>query len=454
MDEAKFKEISALLDVVSPSAAVDLVRQFEAMRLKGELDIEIDRLIEPIRAKLQGFEGEIKRMPGIDRLFFEPISPLLESGDDKNLIPGSFPRQYLARIWKIIESDLGKECLSLLEPKINESVLSNNYLLSHQLANILRKTVLTNLKQYGKYGLSQFDKSIPEAISERFYNLLILEERATEAKISIFTDIDLVHPNSQGQFLSLLKKLEKEDQNLAAEYMLIMMATSKKPWHVFRFFKEITSMPNDIKLSVSVFETIGTRLFKILERIISDFEISFKSEKFDGKKLSGQVEIYNQINQGIERESILSPAGPWRKILNKIRSNASIIFNEICEKALEETLRAFPTSKQMVKGSGMLELCLTNTEIPEAKIQKSFEFVKFIKHVRLFAPLAGIGATRDKIEKKLIAHLETCQQGLIIEMKNEDLGRHFNLWVDRVAELTKFIDDETASRAFKKRISA
>lgn len=455
----KYEELLVLVGRTTPTVAASIMHALDTLKESGKLDLAaIEKLMDLARqkiAELKDLAEKPKRLLKLDRMYFEPFSDLFESGEIDKLLPGSFPRGLLAKIWTAIETKIFDSAARELAAEAADALADGSTFQANIIAAKLRDMTISLIENSANLSLiARFDDTISKQAAERFYGLLKIEQLSRAAGIKFDTDIDAISDMAGSKHIKFLADLEAKDINWAADYIVMIMVHSKRPWHVVKLLSVISRGTNDRKLSITAFNVVGERIFAILERKLSEIEATSNQIQFDGKALALKIEEYSKMNQGLERESIMTHDGPWRTHITAIRKAAGKIYVDICNHAETAVSKGFVLNRTMVKGAGMLDLPSTNRELDVNKVVTALAFCAFIREVRLFAPLAGFGGARDAAQKSIINHLDTLKNGMMMLKKNEETGRYFDDWISATAELIKEIDNNEVAKSFERRIRA
>ena len=399
-------------------------------------------------------EAEVKYQPSLSRAFFEPFEALFENADTK-LLPGSIDRKILANIWDAISGKIAPLRFKEIETKHSNAILRNDLTSRSQCGAMVRDECL-KLQEVADDPeiLSEWDSAISRVQSARFYNLLKVENKAREQHLCVDLDLDVETSSPESVYTDFFKALEDENVNWAADFALLLMANSAKPWHVMRFFKSLAKGTNDRKLSLTALNTVGERLLATLDRMLDEINAQKSTGDFDGVELAARIEEYNKLNHGLEREEIMARDGPWRNKLKVIRGKAGKLFADCCENAETAVIAAYVLDRTKVKGAGTMDIPRTSSEPNMAKVQTALNFASFITAVRLFAPLAGFSGAHEKTYKVILRHSDLVRNGLITLKQLEDGGKFYDQWVDIAEQLTAEIDDKDAAKSFRRQIAA
>ncbi|KAF0117223.1 MAG: hypothetical protein FD163_2050 [Hyphomonadaceae bacterium] len=454
MNQDKKILLLGLLARLPANISAALIPEFETMRAGGAKHLPFDEIIELLEKNCIVQEAEVKFQPSLSRAFFEPFEALFENADTK-LLPGSIDRKILTNIWVAISSKIDPMRLDEIETKHSNAILRNDLTSRSQCGAMVRDECL-GLQEVADDPeiLSEWDSAISKVQSVRFYNLLKVENKAREHHLCVDLDLDVETSSPESVYTDFFKALEDENVNWAADFALLLMANSAKPWHVMRFFKSLAKGTNDRKLSLTALNTVGERLLATLDRMLDEINARKSTGDFDGVELAAQIEEYNKLNHGLEREEIMARDGPWRNKLKIIRGKAGKLFADCCENAETAVIAAYVLDRTKVKGAGTMDIPRTSSEPNMAKVQTALNFASFITAVRLFAPLAGFSGAHEKTYKVILRHSDLVRNGLITLKQLEDGGKFYEQWVDIAEQLTAEIDDKDAAKSFRRQIAA
>lgn len=456
MDRAEFQELVRLIERSSPEIAAKTMYHLDALNRSGKLDPEsIEQLKNIARPKIGDKSDKVERYAAIDRLFFEPFTLLFESPDHKDLLPGSFPRAKLASIWQAIAGSVINAEISDFEAAAGAAMEENDTYSCEKIMAQVREKVIEKIESSKDFGLiAKYNSAITETEAKRFYGLLKVEQAARDNNINLATDIDQMSCEKGSRNIELLLALEEVDVNWAADYIVMIMVRSKKPWHVIKLLTTVAFGTNDRKLSATPYSLVGDRILAILDRKLEEFEKIGLTSEFDGVQLANDVEEFNKVNQGLERESIMTSDGPWRKKITETRQRAGTLFPNLCKTAVNSVEVGFPIERMRVRGVGMYDIPRTYNEPNLQKVNTALAFCDFIREVRLFAPLAGFGVPRDNALKEIIKHSDSLKNGLFAVKNQGEPGKYFDDWVKNSTKLVIAIDGQEAAKSFSRRIAA
>jgi len=454
MNPQKKELLLGLLARLPSNLAAALIPEFETMRDKGAKHLPFDEILGLLRAATQTREIEAKFTPSLSRAFFEPFEALFESSET-TLLPGSIDRKILSKIWDALSGHIDPKALKEIETRHQKAIERNDNSTKSQCGALARDAVL-NITAFSENPeiLSTWDSSITAKQSARFHNLLQVESKAREHHISVDLDLDAETSSSESAYTDFFKMLEDEDVSKAADFAMLLMANSVKPWHVMRFFKSLGRGTNDRKLSMTELNTIGERILAILDRMLDEINTKRISGIFDGAELATQIDEYNKLNHGLEREEIMARDGPWRNKLKEIRGKAGKLFAECCENAESAVLGAYVVVRTKVKGAGTMDMLRTSSEPNIDKIGVALNFVSFVMAVKLFAPLAGFSGAHEKTYKSILRHSDIVRNGLLTLKQLDEVDNYYTKWVDAAEKLTAMIDDVDAAKSFRRQIAA
>ncbi|WP_240006891.1 hypothetical protein [Pseudaquidulcibacter saccharophilus] len=448
----EIERLNSLIANASASVAAGLLSQLELLKAQNTNNLPIDEMIATLREKVQSFDGEIARFPNLSRLFFEPFDVLFVDKYKSSPLPGSFKRDSLGKIWEVIKKTSDTAEFNGYEQRAKDALSIGNVGLGQNIASELRSKIAQKFFQKPDDGFfNNHDRTISFEDSKRFIILLQTHQKAKESGLSIDFDIENLSRAAFDKYMAFFKELENTNLDLAAELMISIMANSSKPWMTLRILKSINPLVNDRKLDATAYKIVGDRLLGQIREFVTKFNDA-RNGDFDGEVLAHDIETYNKFSHGFEREEILSGDGPWQKELFSIRARATQLLIDLCQRSLGYLQRALPIDRTMVKGKGYLDIPRTGAPIDDSKYKLAYEFSRFIRETRLFAPLGGFKVARETSLQSMLKHCDALRSGLTLELSENNKGKYFDDWARQTIEITRIVDDEAAAKSFERRI--
>lgn len=455
----KIQELTALMASAPPQTAARLLAMFERMKVKGSSIIPGNDLITAMRnagmTKASGAAGTAVRMPSFERLFFEPFENLFESGLLERLLPGSLPRAGLKEVWLLVAGLFVPDELVELEPHATSAILCGDIDKARDFALQLRTSLLANLTGFPNEAIAKHAKT-PEAhiLLSRLVPLLVAEACGREIWASAFGRKGELSDHGVATLCANVRFLEDQNPDAARELLLLTMSTLPRPCEALRVLNMASYGVDDRRLDITEFAVIGRRIIAIAARAAGMIEEAAQTGKYDGILLATAVERYNQNLNGLEREAHLASDGPWRRAILEIRGRVGNRLETICQRATHSLETALPVERiQRYSLAWTFEPRL-NVELDPAQIELAVQGLAFITSVRLFAPLAGFGAPRDKSAKHASAYLDNVSEALLRLSRATSKPANLERWVQATASLVEAYEGVKAAHIFERRATA
>lgn len=452
----KIKELTSLMASAPPETAARLMAMFERMKVKGSAIIPSNDLIAAMReagmTQASGASGTSVRLPSFERLFFEPFENLFENGRLDQLLPGSLPRAGLREVWLLVAGLFVPDELVEIEPHGTAAVLCGDMDKARELALELRTALLAVLKGFPNHAIAKHAKS-PEAkvVLLRLVPLLLAEAIGREVWASAFGSKGELSEHGVSTLCANVRQLEDQNPDAARELLLLTMCTLPRPCEALRVLNKASYGVDDRRLDVTEFAVIGRRIIAIASRAAEMIEQASQSGRFDGALLATTVDHYNQNLHGLEREAHLAPDGPWRRATLAVRSRVGNRLEVICQRATQSLEMALPTERTQRQGFAWTIEPRFNVELDPARIEIAVQGLAFIASARLFAPLAGFGAPREKATKHATAYLDTVCEALLRLLRSPNKPANLPEWVHATASLIEAFEGVKAAHVFERR---
>jgi hypothetical protein len=455
----KIKELTALMAAAPPETAARLMAMFERMKIKGSAIIPSNDLIAAMReagmTQAGGASGTVVRLPSFERLFFEPFENLFESGRLDQLLPGSLPRAGLREVWLLVAGLFVPDELVELEPHGTAAILRGDMDKARELALELRTALLANIGCFPNQAIAKHAKT-PEAgiVLSRLVPLLVAEATGREIWATAFGSKGELSDQGVSTLCANVRHLEEHNPDAARELLLLTMCTLPRPCEALRVLNKASYGVDDHRLDVTEFAVIGRRIIAIATRAADLIEEASLAGKFDGVSLAAAVERYNQNLHGLEREAHLAPDGPWRRALLVIRGKVGNRLETICQRATQTLETALPTDRIQRHSLAWTIEPRFNVELEPARIELAVQGLAFVAAVRLFAPLAGFGAPRERAAKHASAYLDIVREALLKVSRASSKPENLSQWVHATASLVEAFEGVKAAHVFERRANA
>ena len=452
----KIKELTALMASAPPETAARLLTMFERMKVKGSSIIPGNDLINAMReagmTQASGVAGTVVRMPSFQRLFFEPFENLFENGIFARLLPGSLPRSGLREIWLLIAGLFVPDELVELEPHGTAAILRGDMDKARELALELRTALLTNIGGFTNEAIAKHAKtSEAQAILVRMVPLLVAEATGREIWASAFGSKGELSEHGVATLCANVRYLEDKNPDAARELLLLTMCVLPRPCEALRVLNKASYNVDDRRLDVTEFAVIGRRVIAIAARAADMIEEASQAGKFDGSVLATTVERYNQNLHGLEREANLAPDGPWRREMLVIRGKVGNRLETICQRATYLLETALPVERLQRNSLAWTVEPRLNVVPDSAHLELAIQGLNFIAASRLFAPLAGFGAPREKAAKHASVYLDTICEALLRASRVATTPANLAAWVQATASLVEALEGVKAAHIFERR---
>jgi hypothetical protein len=460
----QIEEITGLLQKAPPETAARLLRLFERVKMKGAQAIPAVDLLLAMRESGVAKQASVARLPGPDRLYFEPFDKLIESTGGQPLLPGGIDRAALAGAWTVVADRIIPDEVDEHEPHIRAAVLRGEMGVARYLAARLRSETLAALDEVADQGaiarlvgpeLTGALRDCTVAFLQRLPDLLCAEHRARASLANPLNALGDVSDQTVESLVMLCRKLEDERPAAAAELMLLTMARLPRPWQAFRMPVRASHHVDDFKLSLTEFEVAGRRMLTLIARELESIEAAAGSRMgFDAAVTVEAVRQFGRLAQGFEHELPMGPVGPWRKELTSLKARAANRLETLCRASVPRLEAALPMDRTRVKGAGYRDLPRMGAPPPPEKVTTAASHLTFLCETRLHAGKAGYGAARDQSATAASRHLTLVSECLLDLRKNPDKGPHFQAWIDATRRLVQALEGEEAATLFARRAAA
>lgn len=457
----KLAEVAALLEKTSPELAARLVALFERVKVKGDPSIPSDALLKAVRESGIGLPQHMTRLPGFDRLFYEPFESLFQSPvPDARHLPGSLPRAGLKTVWELLTTEIAAEAHARLDPLVRAAILrgANQVARGHAcefraaLAAAFRQP--QTLERWTDLIRRSGEDAGPQSVAARMPALLMAEHAARS---------DLAQVAGAGRDLpdglvrglgETLREVEADSAAAALELVLLAMSRCARPWQVLRVLTVASRDVTDRKLALTEFQLIGDRLIAMGGADFDLFAAAAAGQPFDPGTLVTAVEQFGNLVAGFLRQDVLSPDGPWRRDLQKLQSDASERLEAVCRRAATLTEQALPVDRVRLKNVGLVDRPRTHQELRMDRVEQLPGYYTFLRDVRLFAGAAGFSGARERAVREIDQHLNTVRDALLAARGADGRGAAFDQWVRVMAQLVEAFESGDAARTFERRMAA
>lgn len=455
----KIKELTSLMAGAPPETAARLLAMFERMKVKGSQVIPSNDLIIAMReAGMTQVAGQAQtgvRLPSFERLFFDPFENLFESGSLNALLPGSLPRAGLKEVWQLICDRFAPQETIAVEAKGRDAILAGDMDGARRQSAQLRAALIANLQGTPNSAIEAVGTT-PEAkaVLLRFYPLLVAEAIGRDTWAKALRAKGELGDNAISFLCTQVRKLEDSNPDAARELLLLTMSTLARPAEALRVLSKVSLGVDDRKLDMTEFSVIGRRVIGTASRSADLIEAASNKAVFDGVELAEIVEQYNQDLLGLEREAPLGHNGPWRGAMLAIRSRVGNRLDLLCQNAtlaLENVLPIDRVQRHTVTWTNEPRI---GTRIDGQKLDLAVRHIAFVAASRLFAPVAGFGASRDRAAKQATVYVDMLSDALLRAARAHQRPAYFNQWVQATANIIEALEGISAAHLFERRIAA
>jgi hypothetical protein len=455
----KIKELTALMASAPPQTAARLLAMFERMKVKGSQVIPSNDLIIAMReAGMTQVVGQAHtgvRLPSFERLFFEPFENLFENGELETLLPGSLPRAGLKEVWQLIASRFAPDEVLEIEPLGREAILAGDVSSARKLTNKLRDLLIKNLNGSSSSAIANCGSSPSgKHVLSRLKPLLLAETKGRDIWMSARGSRGDLNEQAVNALCSLVRSLEDSHPDAARELLLLTMCTLPRPAEALRVLARVSLGVDDRKLDMTEFSVLGRRVLAIADRSAALIQAASQEAIFDGVELAAIVDRYNQSLLGLEREAHLGHDGPWRKAMLAIRSKVGNRLEELCQSATLTLQSAMPIDRVQRQTVTWTNEPRFEARLDQIKLAAAKSHMDFIAASRLFAPIAGFGAARERAAKHATGHIEIWSEALLKVGRQKQRPLNFNQWVQATANAIEALDGVGAAHVFERRIAA
>ena len=459
LTDDKIAALKALLLSTPPATAGKLWALLERMKVQGVQSIPTGELLDAMREAgiPSGFAtGKAHmRILSFDRLFFEPFENLFENGSLHRLMPGSLPRIGLGPVWKLIIGQLAPDAYVDLEPLGTAASLRGDMTQAREYAEKMRSELLDNIQEIAPERLSALSK-MPEAshILGRLIPLLSAEKVGREIWTGVQSLRGDMHEQSILRLATAVKEAENVNPQTATEILLLTMSILPKPYQALRVLQRVSRGVDDRKLDTTHFAVVGRRVIALLRRESAVIEHAAMGGTFDVDAVKAAIDRHNKLVQGMTRDAIMVPNGPWSKDLTAIRGQVGSRLEMICHAAVKSLDRALPMGMVRKKNAGMLTEPRYGSAIDPVKVEVARCHMQFLVASRLLAPLAGFGGFRDNASRTSVGQLDAICEGLVRAAREGETSPHFQDWINATSTLINALDGPLPAKNFERRITS
>jgi hypothetical protein len=458
----KLDEVARLLSKTSPQTAARLVAMFERVKVKGVEAIPTSALLDAVRVSGVSLPAQMNRMPGFDRLFFEPFEDLFEAAGPaagQRPLPGHLPREGLKPVWERLAQEVAPQLHEALDPQVRAAVLRGAMGQAAGLTARFRDAVAEALARPGAAqrwtSVMCADPGSPVTqVAARLPGLLLAESRARPLLAEARSHPKDMPDTLVKAFAETLRTLEATSAQAALELMLLAMSDLAKPWQALRILAAASKGVTDRKLALTEFQVVGERLLAQGQRELDQMAAAAGGQPFGSAALVHTVERFGNLVSGMLREDVLAQDGPWRAGLQKLQSAAAARLEALCQRAEALTDSYLPIDRVRLKGAGLVDRPRTSAELRMDKVDQLPTLYAFLRDVRLFASAAGFSGARDKAVRAIERHLDTVRTGLLAVRDGSPRGTHHDQWTRVTLTLMAAFESEDAARTFERRLAA
>ncbi len=459
LTDDKIAALKALLLSTPPATAGKLWALLERMKVQGVQSIPTVELLGAMReAGIPSSFATGKahtRVLSFDRLFFEPFENLFENGPLHRLMPGSLPRIGLGPVWKLIIGQLAPDAYVDLEPLGTAASLRGDMTQARDYAEKMRSELLDNIKDIPPERLSALSK-MPEAshVLGRLIPLLSAEKVGRQIWTGVQSLRGDMHEQSILRLATAVKEAESVNPQTATEILLLTMSILPKPFQALRVLQRVSRGVDDRKLDTTHYAIVGRRVIALLRREGSVIEHASIGGTFDVDAVKAAIDRHNKLVQGMTRDAIMAPSGPWRQELTAICGQVGSRLEMICHAAVKALDLALPMDMVRKKHAGMLTEPRYGSAIDPAKVEVARCHMQFLVASRLLAPLAGFGGFRDNASRTCAGQLDAICEGLVRVAREGETSPHFPDWINATSTLINALDGPLPAKNFERRITS
>jgi hypothetical protein len=395
------------------------------------------------------------RVLGFDRLFWEPFDGLLQSGELRNLVPGSLPRKGLAHVWNIITTELASDAFADFDPLIREASLKGDLKEARKLASKYREAVLELIVDEADYRLANLgDTEESNFILNRLRPLLFAEKLNNELWTGAQSPYGDMHERSIDHLTRCVRAQEARDVKVAIELLLLTMSTLEKPYHVLRVVKKMLPSADDRTIDTTPYGILGRRILGLIKQQSTFIKAASQNGIFSVQHLTRAIDRHNQLVHGLMRSDMLDALGPWQRDLTELCADTGEILESICDVAVESLERALPRETVKKSKVGILVLPRVTAKIATEAVQIARCHLEFLTATRLLAPLAAFGGFRDKANESCADYLDFTAEALAQLTLEGDSSAYLDDWVWATTLLIAALDGSQPAQNFERRIAA
>lgn len=455
----KIRELTSLLASAPPATAARLLAMFERMKIMGSQVIPSNDLIVAMReagmTSCAGHETDGVRLPSFARLFLAPFENLFEDGALDGLLPGSIPRAGLKEVWQLIAGRFAADDVADMEPLGRAAILRGDIDGARKFTANLRAALLKRLAGKSNEAIAHYGKTAAsQAVLRRLVPLMVAETTGRDVWAAARVAKGELSDLGMKNICHHIRLLEDTDPDAARELILLTMTTLPRPAEALRVLNRVSNGDNDTKLDITNYAVIGRRVIAFAARCARQIEDAAQQVDFDGAALAATVDRYSHHLLDLEREVTLSHDGPWQQAIFAIRSRVGNRLEILCEEATTSLEAALPLQRVQRHNFAWTQEPRFDIQPCAQTLDFSVRHIAFVAASRLFAPLAGFGASRDKAAKHVASYLNLVSEAVLLAARQTQRPRHFDAWVEAAASLLEAFEGVKVAHVFERRIAA
>ncbi|GIU67603.1 hypothetical protein [Candidatus Phycosocius spiralis] len=431
----------------------------ERVKLEGNRPNAIIDLLETLRQAgiIPNFLDGVgkSRIPGFDRLFWEPFSGLFASQELSNLVPGSLPRQGLAQVWHVISTQLANDVFTELDPLIRDASLKGDVKGAQNLANGYRDVVLERISDVSDEQLAILGDT-PESslILDRLRPLLLANKLNNELWTGSQSRYGDMHENSIMHLTKCVRKQEAHDIKVGVELMLLNMSTLDKPFHILRVVKKLLPTFDDIKIDTTPYGLIGRRILGLIHQQSQLIWEEYNKTIFNAQRMINALNRHILLANGLSKSQLLNYLGPWQQELTEICSRTGQILEDICEGAVTALEQVLPRESVRKGKIATTILPRVSVKIDSEAVQVARSYLEFLSAIRHLANEAGIAVVSQKVIKSCADYLDFTADALVQLVYENNPSRYLDDYIWATTLLYSALDGNRAATGFERRIAA
>jgi hypothetical protein len=431
----------------------------ERVKLEGNRPNSIIALLESLRQAglIPNFLNGVGqgRVFGFDRLFWEPFDSLLQSGELRNIVPGSIPRVGLAHVWKVITTEIASDAFTEYDPLIRDASLRNDLKEARKLASKYRELVLELIIDVADAQLANLgDSQESNFVLNRLRPLLHAEKLSNELWTGAQSPYGDMHERSIDHLTKCVRAQEARDPKVAIELLLLTMSTLDKPYHVLRVIKKISPAADDRKIDLTPYGILGRRILGMIKQQSFFLHACAQNGLFSVQNVTRVIDKHNQLVHGLSRSELLDATGPWQRELTDLCAETGEILESICEVAVKSLERALPRETVRKSKVGIIVLPRVSAKINPEAVQIARCHLEFLTATRLLAPLAAFGGFRDMANESCADYLDFTAEALAQLTAERNSSAYLDDWVWATTLLIAALDGSQPAQNFERRIAA